>query len=290
MSPVLTAPLYQPLHDELIALLEGLDARDWERPTIASSWQVRDVVAHLLEVDLRRLSVGRDGHRIDPGRRIDSYADLVAFLNRLNAEWIVAARRFSPRVLIDLLRTSGPALARLVADLPPFAAAPFAVAWAGEAHSENWFDIGRDYTERWHHQMQIRDAVGAPGLLEARWLLPLLDLSMRALPRAYARVATGGDVSVTLRVGSVASDPEAAWTLRRLTAAHTPDADPQGQPGWQLWRGALPDATTTVRLDAETAWRLLYNAMPAADARQRAVVEGDPALADPLFAARAVMV
>jgi hypothetical protein len=59
-------------------------------------------------------------------------------------------------------------LAAAVAALPPHAEAPFGVAWAGETRSANWLDTGREYTERWHHQMQIRDAVGAPPLLERR--------------------------------------------------------------------------------------------------------------------------
>jgi hypothetical protein len=33
------------------------------------------------------------------------------------------------------------------------------VAWAGEAESKNWFHVARDYSEKWHHQQQIREAV-----------------------------------------------------------------------------------------------------------------------------------
>jgi hypothetical protein len=248
---------------------------------------VRDVVAHLVEVDLRRLSVGRDRHRIDPGRAIDDDATLVAFLNELNAQWVAAARRFSPRVLVDLLRYSGPAMARLVAELPPHDPAPFAVAWAGERRSENWFDIGRDYTERWHHQMQIRDAVGAPGLLDTRWLTPLLDLSVRSLPPAYAGVVASRDVSITLQVPP---DPKAVWTLQREVASGCGStAMPEGG-GWCVCRGAPPAPTTTVRLDAETAWRMFYNALTPDLARQRAIIQGDARFAEPLFRARAVMV
>ena len=275
LTPVYTAPLFAPLHDRLIELLERLEPADWERPTMASAWRVRDVAAHLLEVDLRRLSVGRDHHRIEPGRPIGGYGDLVEFLNQLNAEWVAAARRFSPRVLVDLLRWSGPEMARMVAELPQHDAATFAVDWAGERRSENWFDIGRDYTERWHHQMQIRVAVGAPGLLETRWLQPLLDLSVRSLPRAYAAVDAAPDSSVVLRV---VAETAYAWTLR------------MEQGGWRLCRGAIAAPTTSVRLDPDSAWRMFYNALSPADVRRGATVEGEAALAEPLFTARAVMV
>jgi hypothetical protein len=35
LSPVYTAPLFAPLHGELISLLEGLEPHDWARGTLA---------------------------------------------------------------------------------------------------------------------------------------------------------------------------------------------------------------------------------------------------------------
>ncbi|HEX5759133.1 MAG TPA: maleylpyruvate isomerase N-terminal domain-containing protein [Thermoanaerobaculia bacterium] len=273
LAPLATAELFLPLHDELIALLRGLSPADWERRTAADAWRVRDVAAHLLDVQLRRLSAQRDGHLPAPDEPIRGYAGLVRFLDRLNADWVRAARRLSPRLLVDLLEPAGPAVAALVGALPPHAPALFAVSWAGESGSESWFDVGREYTELWHHQMQIRDAVGAPLLLERRWLHPLLELSVRALPRAYAGLDAAAGSAVVLEVEGEAGG---AWSVVR-------EAD-----GWRVFGGAAPAPAAGVRLDADAAWRLFFNA-PAA-ARERAVIAGDPALAAPLFAARAVMV
>lgn len=275
ISPIYTVDLFPPLHEELIALLRGLSPDDWERSTIAGRWQVRDVVAHLLDIDLRKLSVTRDGHLLAPAEPIESYEELVRFLNGLNAVWIDAARRLSPLVLIELLALTGPLISELVTSLPPHEPAAFAVSWAGEHESENWFDIGRDYTERWHHQMQIRDAVGAPLLLERRWLYPLLDLSFRALPHAYRTIHAPSGTAVTVRI---TGDAGGAWSLVR-------DDDV-----WRLFRGAASDAAVVVTLDPDAAWRVLYNALPANAARQRARVEGDASLAEPLFVMRSVMV
>ena len=275
LEPLYTAALFPPLHQELLALLGGLAPDDWARATVAGSWQVRDVVAHLLDIDLRRLSATRDGHLPTPPDPIGSYAELVRFLNRLNAEWVSAARRLSPRVLVELHAVSGPLVAELVAALPPHEPATFPVSWAGESESENWFDVGRDYTERWHHQMQIRDAVGAPLLLERRWLHPLLDLSFRALPHAYRDVFAPGGTIVTVHVSG---EGGGSWSLVREGEA------------WHLRCGAAPDAAATVTLEPDVVWRMLYNALPADQASQRAVVEGDASLAAPLFAMRSVMV
>ncbi|MEO8034854.1 MAG: maleylpyruvate isomerase N-terminal domain-containing protein, partial [Acidobacteriota bacterium] len=173
----------------MLALLRSLTASDWEKPTLAPVWQVRDVAAHILDSDLRKLSAYRDGFVPRPDGDISTFEGLTAFLNELNATWTQAARRLSPRVLIDLLGLSGPAVAELLRSLPPNGTSLFPVSWAGESRSENWLDVGREYTERWHHQMQIRIAVGADPLLQRRWAHPVFDLSMRALPRAWAEVS-----------------------------------------------------------------------------------------------------
>lgn len=275
ITPVYTAGLFPPLYRELDALLRGLAPEDWERPTLAGAWTVRDVAAHLLDGDLRKLSAYRDGHLPPPPEPVRGHDDLVRFLDGLNASWAAAARRLSPRLLAELLAFTGPAVCALVAALPPHEPSLFPVGWAGEAESENWLDTGREYTERWHHQMQIRDAVGAPGLLERRWLHPLLDLSLRALPHAYRGTEAPEGAAVVVEVTGEAGG---RWSLVREKAR------------WRLHRGAAPAPAATVALDPDPAWRLLYNALPAAEARRRARVEGDASLAAPLFAARSVMV
>jgi uncharacterized protein (TIGR03083 family) len=275
LSPLYTADLFPPLHRELLALLRGLTPADWERPSIAGSWRVRDVAAHLLDVDLRKLSIQRDGHLVPPEEPIGSYGDLVRFLNRLNADWVAASRRLSPRVLVDLLALTGPAVSELVASLPPHEPALFSVAWAGEDQSENWFDIGREYTERWHHQMQIRDAVGAPLLLERRWLHPLLDLSVRALPRAYESVMADEGMAVVFEVTGAEAE---AWSLIRNAG------------GWSVFHGAASEPAAAVRADPDTSWRLLYNALPPEAALKRVRIEGDATLAAPLLSTRSIMV
>jgi len=60
------------------------------------------------------------------------------------------------------------------------------VSWAGEEESANWFDTAREFTERWHHQQQIRLAVNKPGIVTREFYFPVLDCFMRALPYAYA--------------------------------------------------------------------------------------------------------
>jgi uncharacterized protein (TIGR03083 family) len=275
MTPTYTSELFKPLLGELVALLRGLDAADWLRPTIAGSWRVRDVAAHLLDVDLRKLAGDRDGHRRPPDGPVASYDDIVALINRQNAEAVRFGERLSPRLLTDLLAIVGEWVSELMAALPPHEPAGISVAWAGEETSENWMDIGREYTERWHHQMQIRDAVGAPGLLDERWLWPILDLSVRVFPRTFRDVEAAPGVAVVFEVER--KEPW-AWSVVRHESA------------WSVMRGAADAPSARVRVDADTAWRLLYNAIPADAAAARVAIEGDDRLAAPMLYARSVMV
>lgn len=58
LPPVATAPLIPDLNAALIALLRDLSPAEWDRPA-TPRWRVRDVAAHLLDGDIRRLSAGR---------------------------------------------------------------------------------------------------------------------------------------------------------------------------------------------------------------------------------------
>jgi len=275
LAPTDTAPLFRPLAAELTSVLRQLSADDWLRPTVAGSWRVRDVAAHLLDGKLRRLSAQRDAHLMAPDRPIQTDRDLAQFINTLNAGGIAYLARLSAPVLTDLLDLAGAQVADLVTRLDPAAPALYAVHWAGEQESRTWMDVGREYTEHWHHQMQIRDAVGQPRLLAPRWMEPLLEISVRVLPHAYASVAAPAGTTITL---TVIGETAGAWSLVRDGSR------------WQLHRGRplLPAANVTIA--ADDVWRLFYNALRGEALRQRVRVEGNADLAAPLLRARSVVV
>ncbi len=278
VEPIYVAGLFPELHGELIRLLRGLEDDAWLKPTLAPAWRVRDVVAHLLDGQLRVLSFRRDGHKPPAlASPVESYDALVGYLNALNAEWVKTLRRVSPKVLVDLLDLAGTQVCAFFATLDPHAPAVFPVAWAGEEVSANWFDIAREYTEWWHHQQQIREAVGAPPLTQPKWLAPVIDTSMRALPRTYREVpAEPGECIVF----SVTGEAGGAWTL----------APRGGAARWELFVGASPNPVARLTMDADTAWRLFFNALTAEQARSRISVEGRRDLGEVLARARAVMV
>src|SRR5918993_4890273 len=184
-----TIDLFEPLDDLLLALLRSLSREDWARPTVAGRWTVRDVVAHLLDTPLRRLSFVRDG--FPPSLANDATgtpeavvirndADLAAFVNAMNADGVRTYGRLSPAVLIDLMSLATHQLREHLRAAADDAPAAFPVSWAGETVSAHWFDVAREYTERWHHQAQIRLAVDAlPPILAGRLYAPVLATFMR---------------------------------------------------------------------------------------------------------------
>src|SRR4051794_20603657 len=109
-----TRPLFRPLCSEIVAILRSLKPDDWLRPTLAGTWRVRDVAAHLLDTALRRISALRDGHQVAGARAIVTPADLTALINDLNATWIRAADRLSPRVLTDRYEGAGAELSDVI--------------------------------------------------------------------------------------------------------------------------------------------------------------------------------
>lgn len=268
-----TVHLFPELDRALIDLLRGLRPEEWQRPTVCSGWSVKDIAAHLLDGTLRKLSTHRDGYFGIVGPAGDHYEELVIFLNRLNAEWVAAARRLSPALLISLLETSGRELVTFLQSLDPKAPALFPVAWAGERESLTWFDTAREYTERWHHQQQIRLAVGQPLLLQRRWYHPVLDTFMRGLPHAYRHYRSDSELICV----EITGDAGGRWYLLRADA------------GWRLLIEAERKAETHVRLPQEIAWRLFTRGLAAVEAKPRLTIRGATEDAEPLLAMLCVM-
>jgi uncharacterized protein (TIGR03083 family) len=259
LPPIAVAHLFPDLHAQLIELLRSLDARDWNLPTVAGAWRVKDVAAHLLDTQRRLVSRLR-GEPQPPPPAIHSNEELVAFINRLNADGVSRYRRLDPSELIALLEDGAPEFAVHHRSLDPFAAAPFGVSWAGETTSANWFHTAREFTERWHHQQQIRLAAGRPGIMTPTLYHPVLDCFMRALPFTYREKARDRG---TLARFIVAGDCGGSWWLRRgADAWHLADS-PSG----------TPVAETTI--PQEIAWRIFTKGIGLESAERQVRVDGD---------------
>jgi len=267
-------PLLKPLFDELMSVLAALPSSDWEQSTLCPDWTVKDIAAHLLDGNLRRLSFQRDGmDPPPPDVPISGTRDLVAFLNELNRQWIVASRRLSPQVITGLLQWSEPAVITLFDGLDPDGDARFPVTWAGEERSTHRFDMAREYTEKWIHQAQIRNAVAAPLLLSPFFFRPFLQTMIQAFPWRYRDVTAPEGTVVLVQV---TGDAGGAWSIvRRRNGWHWSDSD------------AVPSAAVTV--PPEVAWRIFSRSITPDHARKGMRISGDATLAEPALSLTAVM-
>ena len=269
VGPIDTVDLFPELHAELVQLLSGLTAEEWQKPTVCAPWLVKDVAAHLLDGMIRRLSFQRDSlPLLQPETPIQSQQELIGFLDQLNADWIKASQRISPKLLVAFLELTGSMVFELFKRLDQEAPAMFSVGWAGDDVSPNWFDIAREYTEQWLHQQHIRDAVGVPNLFERHLAYPVLDAFMRALPRTYEQVDAADSESVVVVITGEAGGE---WSLLRQGGR------------WDLFGGEASGATTKICLDQDTAWRMFTKGIGVDEARQRLTISGDKEMGEPFL-------
>ena len=275
VTPVFLVDLFPQLHAELMTLLRGL------RP---GGLGPTDRLCALVGQRHRRLTCstapcagsrsGGTGMEPAPDRPITSYADLVGYLNRLNAEWVrAAARRLSPRVLIELLDLTEPALSRYFRSLDPHAPARFGVAWAGE---DTLAQLVR-YRPGVHRAMAApaADPRGGrsrrpdqPNGSTRRW-----TSSFGPCPSPIARSRPSRGRSVRIEIQGEAGG---AWTLKR-----TPEAGASSPA-----REASPAAQ--VSLDQDIAWKLFSKGLPPGRPGKASSIEGDLRLGQPLLGALAI--
>lgn len=261
--PVDVRPLFPRERRALLDLLRGLSPADWAKPTVCPGWDVHDIAGHVLNDYLRRLSGSRDGYG---GAIFADDETLPAYLARTNGEFVQATRQLSPQVLIGLLKHLGPQLDAVWTARDLQAPADLNVSWAAtDVVSPVWLDLGREYTEFWVHQQQLRDAVSVPGATEPGLMAPVLDVFARALPQALLAHERPDGTVVRLDVLGPAGG---RWNAVR-----------QGG----RWRMAPPDADGTdgaarVSMDQDTFWRLASRGIPVEQARERSQASGDPEL------------
>lgn len=256
-------PIFLSLNLELITLLKSLKPSDWEKKTVCSQWTIKDIALHLLDTNIRRLSIGRDGHSYLKNRQFGTYEELIVFLNQLNADWVLSMRRVSSNILIDMIAKYQQEMLDYFKDLDPFDMAIFPVRWAGKEHSENWFDIAREYTERWLHQQQIRFALNDQTLLQRDFYFPYLKTTMQALPYTYIKVKA--PIGTTVKV-EIVGDAGGTWVIKKEKFL------------WSFVDSDTKDTDALVYLDQQIAWLLFSKGINIFDAQQYYQLHGDTEL------------
>jgi uncharacterized protein (TIGR03083 family) len=268
-KPIMVIDLFPQERKRLLELFSELEAEEWEKPTICPGWTVKDIGLHLLGDDVGYLSGARD-HFSNPFFRdkdLSEWKSLVKNINEANELWVKATTRISPKLLADLLELTGKQFYEYVQSLD-LTAINGVVSWAGPDPAPVWLDIAREYTERWVHQQQIRDAVNKPGLKEKRFFHPVLDTFVRALPHTYKDIPVDDTTVLKFVVTGEAGD---AWYLVGEASS------------WSLSQGAELQPVAVVTMNQETCWRLFTKGVNKDQARAKTVIEGDQKLGEQLL-------
>ncbi|MEO1051749.1 MAG: maleylpyruvate isomerase N-terminal domain-containing protein [Bacteroidota bacterium] len=272
--PMDTRSLFKPLDDELIKLLKSLNPEDWNKQTVAKAWKVKDVVSHLLDGNLRTLSIQRDKYFGETPPAINGYEDMVKWLNDLNADWVKATRRLSPGILVLLLESTGDMVSEYYASLDPWDEAIFAVDWAGESVSYNWMHVAREYTEKWHHQQQIRDATNRQAILTKTYFYPVIDTFFQALPHTFKDVEA--PIGTVIKA-TVDTEAGGSWFLSKSSAQ------------WELVKAPEISPTASVTIPVDISWKLFSKSLRPEQVMKQIQIEGDRKLAESVLEMVAVM-
>lgn len=271
-QPVLVADRFPRLLTALLDLLADLRDEEWQR-RVHGDWSVKDLAAHLLGDELNILSGQRDGYREQVGP-LDTWNRLVEFINHRNAQWVEAMRRLSPRVIQELLLASGNQANAFFQSLDMHATGG-PVDWAGPDPAPVWLDVAREFTERWHHQQHIRQAVRKPGAMEPYFLAPVLATFAFALPRTVQELSAPDGTALTLIITGEAGG---VWTVVRESDR------------WELYSGSAGAVQAQIEMPQEIAWQVFTRGISKETARQYAALSGDMILAEKVLTATAIIV
>jgi len=272
--PIPTLHLFSKLDAKLLELLKSLSNEEWNKPTLAKQWTVKDIASHLLDGNIRTLSFSRDQYVGERPEHVNSYQDIVDYLNKLNADWVTATKRVSPTVIIELLEMTGREYIEHLNSLDPFSPAIFSVAWAGQNESPNWFHIAREYSEKWHHQQQIREAVNKPGIMTHEFFYPLIDTFMQALPHTYRNVKADAGTSLLVKV---TSELGGEWILGKSDKS------------WTLQKRQSGNIHAEIIIDPDTAWKLFTKGLSGVQAETKIKFLGNQELGKPILSMLSVM-
>ena len=272
--PIDTRTLFKPLQEKLIVLLKSLNQDDWNKQTVAKKWKVKDVASHILDGQLKTLSIQRDRYFGEQPPKIKEYNDLILWLNELNHDWVKASKRLSPQIIVLLLESIGDLVSHYYQSLDPWDEAIFSVAWAGEAKSYNWMHVAREYTEFWHHQQQIREAVNKQGILTKELFYPFIDTFFQALPYTFRDVES--ELGTVIKT-QVTSDAGGTWFLTKSSDS------------WELSSTPNSEPSASVTIPVELSWVLFSKSVRPNEIEGEIKIEGDKRLANKVLEMVSVM-
>jgi uncharacterized protein (TIGR03083 family) len=259
-------PVVAALHDvwdRLDGLLSGLDEADWQRPTCLPGWNVQAIVAHVIGTENMLLGVTLPPLPISEGTHPHVRNDIGGF----NEAWVDALSAEAPARLLARFRDDVAQRKAALAEISDEAWNEVGFTPAGTDTYGRFMRIR--VFDQWLHELDIRDAIGAPGGEEG----PAAELALDEMAVAMGFV-----------VGKQAGAPQGSRVRLRLTGPAGRDIHVQVD-----GRAAVVDElsgppTLTATMPAGVFVRLGGGRADPATLRPQVVLEGDEALGERLVA------
>jgi hypothetical protein len=246
MKTIDTRSLFMDITDSLISLLKTLSPEDWNAKTCYPNWNVKNIAAHLVQSGIGRLSKQRDSFPTGEKPKTLEFNSLVNFIAQSNDNWSRMFEGISPQVILDILTVTEKQLADYILSLELMDEAFYSVAWAGEIKSVNCFDIAREYTERWHHQQQIREAVSATSITLPQYLSPVINTLILAIPYWYETIKARTGTRICIEI---TGDSGGKWVLEKSNDR------------WNLSVLVAETFDEKISLSEDTAWRFFMRSI-----------------------------
>ncbi len=269
-----TRELFPEITEALLSLLGSLKPEEWNASTCYPNWKVKDIAAHLIQTATGRLSRQRDSYpsgKTLPSIDFDKLTDIIL---QSNEDWTSMLRDVSPAILLDIISMTERQLAAFLSSQDLSGRAFFPVTWAGKKEDLNWLDLAREYTERWHHQQQIREAVKAPGIMDPRYLSPVINTLIHAVPFWYEAVEA--EMGFRIRI-DITGDSGTSRILERR------------EKGWQLTQSGIEKYDELITLTEDTAWRFLMRSITRQEAAGLIQFSSDSHLCTSFLNVKAIM-
>ena len=161
-------------HDDLRAILAPLAPDDWDRPTPAAGWSIRDQISHLAYFDgAARLSI------VDPDAFRAARAEAVADIEKFVATTLAYGRGIPGSELLDRFTEER----RTLVDAARAAPEGLRVPWYGPDMAVASSVTAR-IMETWAHGQDVADALGVERAPTAR-IRHVCDIGIRARPFSF---------------------------------------------------------------------------------------------------------
>jgi uncharacterized protein (TIGR03084 family) len=241
-------------HDDLRAMLVDISEDDWERPTPASGWTVRDQLSHLAYFDgAARLSM------VDPDAFRAARAEAVADIEKFVDATLAYGQGIPGSELLDRFTEERRALVEAALAMPEGVRVP----WYGPDMAVPSTVTAR-IMETWAHGQDVADALGVARPPTAR-IRHVCDIGIRARPFSYRNkgleppdtplrveltapdgtVWEWGPPDAADRVTGPALDFALVVTQRRLAAATALEVAGEDARTWMAFAQAFAGQPTT---------------------------------------------